>query len=150
MCIFFGYYLVRYSLTLGGSIQGDLDGWMNLTDPLDDTLTFNQTGLELMMAQKGGSIWGGYLMPWDKFVYGVTVGQKYLMENTTLGIPALIQSEGELKFGCYLVLPHLILKVSMGLPTMGLFGHHLSEWLLLSILIYCNKPRQAYLMKQKG
>ena len=27
------------------SIQGDLDGWMNLNDPLDDTLTYNQTGL---------------------------------------------------------------------------------------------------------
>ena len=85
---------------------------MNLTDPLDDTLTYNQTGLvrvrtpprsfrrptaivqEAMMAQKAGSIRGGYLTPWDKFVFGVTVGQKYLMENTTLGIPALIQSEG--------------------------------------------------------
>ena len=22
-----------------------MNGWMNLTDPLDDTLTFNQTGL---------------------------------------------------------------------------------------------------------
>ncbi|KAF8166832.1 glycoside hydrolase [Pholiota molesta] len=75
-------------------IQGDMNGWMDLNDPLDDTLTFNQTGLELMMAQKGGSIWAGYLTPYDKFVYGVTVGQKYLMENTTLGIPALIQSEG--------------------------------------------------------
>ena len=46
------------------------------------------------MRLKAGAIWGGYLTPWDKFVYGVTVGQKYLMENTTLGIPALIQSEG--------------------------------------------------------
>lgn len=27
------------------SIQGDMNGWMNLNDPLDDTLTFNQTGL---------------------------------------------------------------------------------------------------------
>ncbi len=93
------------------SIQGDLDGWMNLDDPLDDTLTYNQTGLvrttryisppvahfllqEQMMAQKSGSIWGGYLTPYDKFVYGVTIGQKYLMENTTLGIPAMFQSEG--------------------------------------------------------
>ncbi|TFK83331.1 glycoside hydrolase family 3 protein [Polyporus arcularius HHB13444] len=75
-------------------IQGDMNGWMNFNDPLDDTLTFNQTGLELMMSQKAGSIWGGYLTPWDKFVYGVTVGQRYLIENTTLGIPALIQSEG--------------------------------------------------------
>ncbi|TBU22737.1 glycoside hydrolase [Dichomitus squalens] len=75
-------------------IQGDMNGWMDFNDPLDDTLTFNQTGLEAMMATKAGSIWGGYLTPWDKFVFGVTVGQKYLMENTTLGIPAIIQSEG--------------------------------------------------------
>lgn len=27
------------------SIQGDMNGWMNFNDPLDDTLTFNQTGL---------------------------------------------------------------------------------------------------------
>ncbi|OBZ78459.1 hypothetical protein A0H81_01602 [Grifola frondosa] len=56
--------------------------WLDdFNDPLDDTKTFNQTGLEAMMRQKGGSIW-------------VTIGQRYLMENTTLGIPALIQSEG--------------------------------------------------------
>ncbi|OJT03499.1 Periplasmic beta-glucosidase [Trametes pubescens] len=75
-------------------IQGDMNGWMNFTDPLDDTKTFNQTGLQAMMASKAGAIWGGYLTPWDKFVFGVSVGQRYLMENTTLGIPALIQSEG--------------------------------------------------------
>ncbi|KAJ7775675.1 glycoside hydrolase superfamily [Mycena maculata] len=75
-------------------IQGDLDGWMDLTDPLDDTKTFNQTGLEQMVALKGGAIWAGYETPWDKFVFAVTVGQKYMMENTTLGIPALFQSEG--------------------------------------------------------
>ncbi|KAA1478030.1 glycoside hydrolase family 3 protein [Dentipellis sp. KUC8613] len=75
-------------------IQGDLDGWMDLDDPLDDTKTYNESGLVDMMSTKAGSIWGGYLMPWDKFVYGVTVGQKYLMENTTLGIPAMFQSEG--------------------------------------------------------
>ncbi|KAF9530879.1 glycoside hydrolase [Crepidotus variabilis] len=75
-------------------IQGDIGGWMNLNDPLDDTLTFNQTGLEEMMRLKGGNLWAGYLAPYDKFVYAVRIGQKYLMENTTLGIPALIQSEG--------------------------------------------------------
>ena len=67
---------------------------MDMSDPLDDTKVFNQTGLELMMAQKGGSIWAGYLAPWDKLVFAITVGQRYLMENTTLGIPAIIQSEG--------------------------------------------------------
>ncbi|PSS35547.1 hypothetical protein PHLCEN_2v1510 [Hermanssonia centrifuga] len=75
-------------------IQGDIDGWMDMSDPLDDTLMFNQTGLEQMMAQKAGAIWGGYLAKWDKIVFAITVGQKYLMENTTLGIPALFQTEG--------------------------------------------------------
>ncbi|KAJ7066911.1 glycoside hydrolase superfamily [Mycena belliarum] len=75
-------------------IQGDMNGWMNLNNPLDDTKTFNQTGLEEMVRMKGGSIWAGYQMPWDKFVFAVTVGQRYMMENTTLGIPALFQSEG--------------------------------------------------------
>ncbi|KAJ8094890.1 hypothetical protein PM082_010105 [Marasmius tenuissimus] len=76
-------------------IQGDIRGWTpNPDDPLDNTLTYNQTGLEEMMSLKGGSIWGGYLMPYEKFVFTVEVGQRYLMENTTLGIPALIQSEG--------------------------------------------------------
>ncbi|PCH41771.1 glycoside hydrolase family 3 protein [Wolfiporia cocos MD-104 SS10] len=75
-------------------IQGDLDGWMNLTDPNDDTKIYNETGLVDMLTSKAGAIWGGYLMPWDKWVYGITTGQKYLMENTTLGIPAIVQSEG--------------------------------------------------------
>ncbi|KAI0337167.1 glycoside hydrolase, partial [Trametopsis cervina] len=75
-------------------IQGDINGWMNMDDPLDDTLVFNQTGLEEMMSQKSGAIWGGYLAKWDKIVFAINVGQRYLMENTTLGIPALFQTEG--------------------------------------------------------
>ena len=82
------------------SIQGDMNGWMDFSDPLDETLTYNASGLVEMMATKGGSVWGGYLTPWDKFVFGVEVGQRYLMENTTLGIPALVQSEGL----CYLII----------------------------------------------
>lgn len=46
------------------------------------------------LTYKAGAIWGGYLMPWDKWVYGITIGQQYLLENTTLGIPAIVQSEG--------------------------------------------------------
>ncbi|KAF5364299.1 hypothetical protein D9756_001131 [Leucocoprinus leucothites] len=75
-------------------IQGDINGWMNMNDPLDDTLVHNDTGLANMMNTRAGSIWAGYATPWDKLAYAVTVGQKYLMENTTLGIPALFQSEG--------------------------------------------------------
>lgn len=74
-------------------IQGDMNGWMNFSDPLDNTLTYNATGLVAMMSEKAGSIWGGYQTPWEKFAYGVRVGQEYLLQNTTLGIPALIQSE---------------------------------------------------------
>ena len=69
-----------------------------MTDPLDDTKVFNQTGLETIMSQKAGAIWAGYLAPWDKIVFAITVGQKYLMENSTLGIPAIIQSEGTTHF----------------------------------------------------
>ncbi|KAF8230984.1 family 3 glycoside hydrolase [Tricholoma matsutake] len=75
-------------------IQGDMNGWMNLTSPIDDMLTFNKTGLAMMMHLKGGSIWASYTVPYNKFIFGVNVGQQYLMENTMLGIPALIQSEG--------------------------------------------------------
>ncbi|KAF5391791.1 hypothetical protein D9757_001760 [Collybiopsis confluens] len=75
-------------------IQGDIDGWMNANNPLDNTLVFNQSGLEAMMASKSGSIWAGYQMPYKKFVFALTVGQRYLMENTSLGIPAMFQSEG--------------------------------------------------------
>lgn len=65
-----------------------MSGWMDFNDPLDNTKVFNQTGLVCRLL--------GYLRlaPWDKFVFGVTVGQQFLMENTTLGIPAMFQSEG--------------------------------------------------------
>lgn len=65
-----------------------------MTDPLDNTLTYNLTGLEFIANNRAGSIWAGYLAPWTKIYYALTVGQTYLMENTTLGIPAMFQSEG--------------------------------------------------------
>lgn len=82
-----------------------MNGWMDFSNPLDNTLTYNASGLVEMMKTKGGSIWGGYLTPWQKFVFGVEVGQRYLMENTTLGIPALIQSEGNVTsaFSCFVL-----------------------------------------------
>ncbi|CAE6423351.1 unnamed protein product [Rhizoctonia solani] len=75
-------------------IQGDINGWMNMTDPKDNTLAHNATGLADMMKYKGGSIWAGYSSTYEKLAYAITVGQRYLMENTTLGIPAIFQSEG--------------------------------------------------------
>lgn len=65
-----------------------------MDNPLDDTLTFNASGLVDMMTTKAGAIWAGYLAPWDKIAFAIEVGQRYLMENTTLGIPAMFQSEG--------------------------------------------------------
>jgi beta-glucosidase len=61
---------------------------------LQITLTSARAGLALQLTQKGGSIWAGYLTPWPKLAYALDVGQRWLMENTTLGIPALAQSEG--------------------------------------------------------
>ncbi|KAF7331406.1 Glycoside hydrolase family 3 protein [Mycena kentingensis (nom. inval.)] len=76
-------------------IQGDIKFYLaNPFDPLDNTLQFNQSGLTQMVNQMGGSVWAGYQMPWTKLVFAVTVAQKYMLENTTLGIPALFQSEG--------------------------------------------------------
>lgn len=68
--------------------------YMNMTDPLDDTLTYNATGLAQLMATRSGAVWAGYSVPWEKLVYTINVGQSYLMHNTTLGIPAIYQSEG--------------------------------------------------------
>ncbi len=87
--------LIKFLSSACYRIQGDISGWIvNASDPLDDTLAFNQTGLEEMMRLKGGAIWAGYAMPWKKYAFAIEVGQRYLMENTTLGIPALFQSEG--------------------------------------------------------
>ncbi|EIN13925.1 glycoside hydrolase [Punctularia strigosozonata HHB-11173 SS5] len=65
-----------------------------MTDPLDDTLVFNATGLFDSLATKAGIIWAGYLTPWNKLVFAIQTAQDYLMHNITLGIPALVDSEG--------------------------------------------------------
>ncbi|KAI0033860.1 glycoside hydrolase family 3 protein [Vararia minispora EC-137] len=75
-------------------IQGDIKYYINTSDPLDNTLEFDPVGLEEMVSTMSGAVWGGYLMPWEKLVYSFEIGQRYMMENTTLGIPAMFQSEG--------------------------------------------------------
>jgi hypothetical protein len=40
----------------------------------------------------------GHPIPWEWFATNVKRAQDYLVKNTTLGIPALVQSEG--KFAC--------------------------------------------------
>jgi beta-glucosidase len=70
-------------------VQGDISNWINMTDN-----TFNLTGLEWNMATRGGSFYVGYPVDQQWIANGIKIGQDYLMKNTTLGIPALAQSEG--------------------------------------------------------
>lgn len=86
-----------------------MDGWMNITDPLDSTLTYNQYVVYFLVhlfsvhfvdAGVNDGIHGrvdlGRFSPWERIVYAITIGQQYLMENTTLGIPTIIQSKGDI------------------------------------------------------
>ena len=52
------------------------------------------------MKTQAGAILATFQTPWNKFAYAIEVGQRYLMENTTLGIPALVQTEGD--FYCFM------------------------------------------------
>jgi beta-glucosidase len=70
-------------------VQGDISNWINMTDN-----SFNLTGLEWNMATRGGSFYVGYPVDQQWIANGIKIAQDYLMKNTTLGIPALVQSEG--------------------------------------------------------
>lgn len=67
---------------------GDIAFWMNTT-----TNAFNPTGLELLELHSG-QIYVGRAMPSDWLAQNIKIAQDYLVYNTSLGIPALIQSEG--------------------------------------------------------
>lgn len=103
------------------------------------------------MEYKAGAIWAGYLAPWDKIVYAITIGQQYLMENTTLGIPAIIQSEGEI------ILSYGILQqISkgnqgfMGSRIMEQYGRPQSVLLHPSMLRSCKRLLARLPQKPKG
>ncbi|KAL2803357.1 glycoside hydrolase superfamily [Aspergillus granulosus] len=70
-------------------IQGDITNWMNSTSG-----EFNYTGLVENMKVKAGMFYVGYPVPWDWIATNVKRAQDYLLENTTLGIPAFVQTEG--------------------------------------------------------
>ncbi|KAF2089488.1 glycoside hydrolase family 3 protein [Saccharata proteae CBS 121410] len=70
-------------------LQGDITNYINET-----TNAFNYTGLVDNMATKAGQLWTGYPIPQQWIADAVKIGQDYLMQNTTLGIPALAQNEG--------------------------------------------------------
>ncbi|PGH12228.1 hypothetical protein AJ79_04408 [Helicocarpus griseus UAMH5409] len=70
-------------------MQGDLANWLNTTSG-----TFNYSGLVDNMKYKAGSFYVGHPISWDDLTENIKRGQDYLVENTTLGIPALVHSEG--------------------------------------------------------
>jgi beta-glucosidase len=70
-------------------VQGDISNWINTT-----TNEFNATGLAWNMAARAGQFYVGYPVAQQWIADGVKLAQNYLMHNTTLGIPALVQTEG--------------------------------------------------------
>ncbi|OOQ91210.1 putative beta-glucosidase [Penicillium brasilianum] len=70
-------------------MQGDITNWLNQTSG-----AFNYTGLVTNMEMKAGSFYVGYPVAWDWIADNIKRAQDYLLQNTTLGIPALVQTEG--------------------------------------------------------
>lgn len=70
-------------------VQGDITNWMNQTDG-----SFNESGLVFNMEYRASSFYVGYPVNWTTLSTNVKIGQDYLTQNTTLGIPAWVQSEG--------------------------------------------------------
>ncbi|KAF2131166.1 glycoside hydrolase family 3 protein [Dothidotthia symphoricarpi CBS 119687] len=70
-------------------IQGDISNWLNTT-----TNEFNSSGLVWNFNARAGQFYVGYAMPPSWISEGIKRAQDYLLHNTTLGIPALTQTEG--------------------------------------------------------
>ena len=70
-------------------MQGDISNWINTT-----TNAFNYSGLVENMAQKAGQFYVGYPVPQQWIAEGVKMASDYILQNTTLGIPAFVQTEG--------------------------------------------------------
>lgn len=70
-------------------LQGDFQNWINTT-----TNAFNYTGLVQNMKTRASQFYVGYAVPADWIAEGTKRAQEYLLRNTTLGIPAFVQSEG--------------------------------------------------------
>ncbi|KAL4874741.1 glycoside hydrolase superfamily [Aspergillus karnatakaensis] len=69
-------------------VQGDLTNWLDA-----ETGAFNYSGLEWNMRERAGMFYVGHPIPWDWLATGIKRAQDYLIENTTLGIPAFVQTE---------------------------------------------------------
>lgn len=70
-------------------MQGDISNWLNVTSG-----AFNRTGLETSFDQKAGSYYVGYPISWDWLADNIKVAQDYSVNETRLGIPPIVQTEG--------------------------------------------------------
>jgi beta-glucosidase len=70
-------------------MQGDISNWLNVTSG-----AFNRTGLETSFEQKAGSYYVGYPISWDWLAENIQRGQDYAVNETRLGIPPIVQTEG--------------------------------------------------------
>lgn len=70
-------------------MQGDISNWLNVTSG-----SFNRTGLVTNFEQKAGSYYVGYPISWDWLADNIKRGQDYAVNETRLGIPPIVQTEG--------------------------------------------------------
>lgn len=70
-------------------MQGDVSNWLNTT-----TGIFNRSGLVQNFEQKAGMFYVGYPISWDWLATNIKRGQDYAVNETRLGIPAIVQTEG--------------------------------------------------------
>jgi beta-glucosidase len=70
-------------------LQGDIRNWMN-----DTTNALNQTGLEWSTKYRGSSFYVGVAVPNEWIMEHIKTAQDYIQNETYLGIPAFVQTEG--------------------------------------------------------
>ncbi|KAI6890717.1 putative beta-glucosidase, partial [Hortaea werneckii] len=70
-------------------MQGDISNWLNTTSG-----AFNETGLAVNFDQKAGMFYVGYPISWDWLATNIKRGQDYAVNETRLGIPTIVQTEG--------------------------------------------------------
>lgn len=70
-------------------IQGDMTNYLNITDG-----TVNKTGLKWNMEYRANSVWTGLYTEMETVQKAAKLAQDYLADETELGIPTFVQSEG--------------------------------------------------------
>jgi beta-glucosidase len=71
-------------------MQGDIVEWLNTA-----TDEFSAAGLAGFASSTAGHFYVGHDIPSNWLSNGIKVAQDYLVHNTTLGISALVETEGD-------------------------------------------------------